>query len=122
MIIIFGSVMDTLEVSPMARLFILMAILGLMGWTGIARLVRGQILSLREQDFMVATEATGIRTSRKIFRHLVPNVMPLLIVIATGSLGGVIIFEATLGFPGVGHQVPPSHPGAASSILLRTRL
>lgn len=106
MVIIFGSVMDTLEVSPMRRLFILMAILGLMGWTGIARLVRGQILSLREQDFMVATEATGIRTSRKIFRHLVPNVMPLLIVIATGSLGGVIIFEATLGFLGLGIKYP----------------
>jgi peptide/nickel transport system permease protein len=116
MIIIFGSVMDTLEVSPMARLFILMAILGLMGWTGIARLVRGQILSLREQDFMVATEATGIRTSRKIFRHLVPNVMPLLIVIATGSLGGVIIFEATLGFLGLGIKYPLASWGSIINI------
>jgi peptide/nickel transport system permease protein len=71
LILIFGSVMDTLEVTPVNRMFILMAILGLLGWTGIARVVRGQILSLREQDFMVATEATGIRTSRKIFRHLV---------------------------------------------------
>ena len=116
MIIIFGSVMDTLEVTPMARLFILMAILGLMGWTGIARLVRGQILSLREQDFMVATEATGIRTSRKIFRHLVPNVMPLLIVIATGSLGGVIIFEATLGFLGLGIKYPLASWGSIINI------
>ena len=116
MIIIFGSVMDTLEVSPMTRLFILMAILGLMGWTGIARLVRGQILSLREQDFMVATEATGIRTSRKIFRHLVPNVMPLLIVIATGSLGGVIIFEATLGFLGLGIKYPLASWGSIINI------
>jgi peptide/nickel transport system permease protein len=116
MIIIFGSVMDTLEVSPMARLFILMAILGLMGWTGIARLVRGQILSLREQDFMVATEATGIRTSRKIFRHLVPNVMPLLIVIATGSLGSVIIFEATLGFLGLGIKYPLASWGSIINI------
>jgi len=116
MIIIFGSVMDTLEVSPMARLFILMAILGLMGWTGIARLVRGQILSLREQDFMIATEATGIRTSRKIFRHLVPNVMPLLIVIATGSLGGVIIFEATLGFLGLGIKYPLASWGSIINI------
>jgi len=116
MIIIFGSVMDTLEVSPMVRLFILMAILGLMGWTGIARLVRGQILSLREQDFMVATEATGIRTSRKIFRHLVPNVMPLLIVIATGSLGGVIIFEATLGFLGLGIKYPLASWGSIINI------
>ncbi len=116
MIIIFGSVMDTLEVSPMTRLFILMAILGLMGWTGIARLVRGQILSLREQDFMVATEATGIRTSRKIFRHLVPNVMPLLIVIATGSLGSVIIFEATLGFLGLGIKYPLASWGSIINI------
>ena len=116
MIIIFGSVMDTLEVSPMVRLFILMAILGLMGWTGIARLVRGQILSLREQDFMIATEATGIRTSRKIFRHLVPNVMPLLIVIATGSLGGVIIFEATLGFLGLGIKYPLASWGSIINI------
>ncbi len=116
MIIIFGSVMDTLEVTPIARLFILMAILGLMGWTGIARLVRGQILSLREQDFMVATEATGIRTSRKIFRHLVPNVMPLLIVIATGSLGSVIIFEATLGFLGLGIKYPLASWGSIINI------
>lgn len=116
MIIIFGSVMDTLEVSSMTRLFILMAILGLMGWTGPARLVRGQILSLREQDFMVATEATGIRTSRKIFRHLVPNVMPLLIVIATGNLGGVIIFEATLGFLGLGIKYPLASWGSIINI------
>lgn len=105
-VIIFGSVMDTMQVDPMARIFLLMLVLGLLGWTGIARVVRGQILSLREQDFMVATEATGIRTSRKIFRHLVPNVMPLLIVSATGGLGGVIISEATLGFLGLGVKYP----------------
>ncbi len=102
MVLIFGSVMDALEVPPMTRIFLLMAILGLLGWTGVARVVRGQILSLREQDFMVATEATGIRTSRRIFRHLVPNVMPLLIVQATAGLGGIIISEATLGFLGLG--------------------
>lgn len=106
MVIIFGSVMDTLEVAPMARIFLLMLILGLLGWTGVARVVRGQILSLREQDFMVATEATGIRTSRRIFRHLVPNVMPLLIVSATAGLGGIIISEATLGFLGLGVKYP----------------
>lgn len=106
MVIIFGSVMDTLEVDPMVRIFLLMLILGLLGWTGVARVVRGQILSLREQDFMVATEATGIRTSRRIFRHLVPNVMPLLIVSATAGLGGIIISEATLGFLGLGVKYP----------------
>jgi peptide/nickel transport system permease protein len=106
MVLIFGSVMDALEVLPMVRIFLLMAILGLLGWTGVARVVRGQILMLREQDFMVATEATGIRTSKRIFKHLVPNVMPLLIVQATAGLGGIIITEATLGFLGLGIKYP----------------
>jgi len=105
-VLIFGSVMDALEVLPMVRIFLLMGILGVLGWTGVARVVRGQILSLREQDFMVAAEATGIRTSRRIFKHLVPNVMPLLIVQATAGLGGIIITEATLGFLGLGIKYP----------------
>ena len=116
MVLIFGSVMDALEVDPIARIFILMAILGILGWTGVARIVRGQILSLREQDFMVATEATGIRTSRKIFRHLIPNVMPLMIVYATAGLGGIIITEATLGFLGLGIKYPLASWGSIINI------
>ncbi len=105
-LIIIGSVMDTLEVDSYVRIFFLMFILGLLGWTGIARVVRGQILALREQDFMVATEATGVRVSRRIIRHLVPNVMPLLIVQATLGLGGIILTEATLSFLGLGVKYP----------------
>ena len=116
MVLIFGSVMDTLEVEPMTRIFLLMGILGILGWTGVARIVRGQILSLREQDFMVATEATGIRTSRKIFKHLIPNVMPLLIVYATAGLGGVIITEATLGFQGLGVKYPLASWGSIINV------
>ena len=116
MVLIFGSVMDTLEVDPMARIFLLMMVMGLLGWTGIARIVRGQILSLREQDFMVATEATGIRTSRRIFKHLVPNVMPLLIVQATAGLGGIIIAEATLGFLGLGVKYPLASWGSIINV------
>ena len=96
--------------------FLVDGILGVLGWTGIARVVRGQILSLREQDFMVAAEATGIRTSRRIFRHLVPNVMPLLIVSATGSLGGIIITEATLGFLGLGVKYPLASWGSIINV------
>lgn len=116
MVIIFGSVMDTLEVPPRGRIFLLMLILGLLNWTGVARVVRGQILSLREQDFMVATEATGIRTSRKIFRHLIPNVVPLLIVQATSGLGEVIILEATLGFLGLGVKYPLASWGSIINV------
>ena len=116
MVLIFGSVMDTLEVKPLVRIFLLMFILGLLGWTGVARVVRGQILSLREQDFMVATEATGIRTSRRIFKHLVPNVMPILIVQATAGLGGIIITEATLGFLGLGVKYPLASWGSIINV------
>lgn len=106
MLIIIGSVLDANKINPKTRIYLLMVILGVLGWTGIARTVRGQILSLREQDFMVATEATGIRVSRRIARHLVPNVMPLLIVQATMSLGSIIITEATLSFLGLGVKYP----------------
>ena len=112
MLIIIGSVMDNMHVKSTPRLMLTMAILGILGWTGIARTVRGQILSLREQDFMIATEATGIRTSRRIFKHLIPNVMPLLIVYATAGLGSIILTEATLGFLGLGVKYPMASWGS----------
>ena len=104
--IILGAMMDALRMNTYVRLMIMMAALGLMGWAGVARLVRGQILSLREQEFMVATEATGIKVKSRIFRHLVPNVMPQLIVTATMGMGSVIITESTLSFLGLGVKHP----------------
>lgn len=104
--IIIGSVMDYYKIDPRIRIYALCAILGIVGWPSIARMVRGQILSLREQEFMIATEATGVRISRRIFRHLIPNVIPQLIVIATMGLGDVILMEATLSFLGIGVKFP----------------
>ena len=105
-LIILGSAMDNMNVDPQMRMLLLMLILGFLGWAGIARLVRGQILSLREQEFMTATEACGIRASRRIFRHLIPNVIPQLIVTCTMGLGSTIIMEATLSFLGLGVKFP----------------
>ena len=105
-LIIMGSFFDQIKMNPYERLIWLMAILGILGWAGVARLVRGQILSLREQEFMVAEEATGMKARRRIFRHLIPNVMPQLIVNATMGLGSVIITEATLSFLGLGVKHP----------------
>ena len=105
-IIILGAAMDAMRIDPQVRMLYLMLILGFLGWPGIARLVRGQILSLREQEFMTAAEATGIRASRRIFRHLIPNVIPQLIVTMTMSLGSTIITEATLSFLGLGVKFP----------------
>ena len=104
--IILGAMMDALRMDAYIRLMIMMAVLGVLGWAGVARLVRGQILSLREQEFMVATEATGIRVKNRIFKHLMPNVMPQLIVTMTMGLGGVILTESTLSFLGLGVKHP----------------
>ncbi|MBO4835435.1 MAG: ABC transporter permease [Lachnospiraceae bacterium] len=105
-IIILGAAMDAMRMDPQIRMVWLMLILGFLGWAGIARLVRGQILSLREQEFMTATEATGLKVSRRIFKHLIPNVIPQLIVTMTMSLGSTILIEATLSFLGLGVKFP----------------
>ena len=92
--------------NPRYRIYFLMAFLTLFSWPGTARLVRGQILYLREQEYMVAAEAMGYSTARKIFKHLVPNVMPQLIVSMTLSLGSMILYEASLSFLNMGVQPP----------------
>ena len=104
--IIIGAAMDALRIDPKIRMVYLMLILGFFGWPSITRLVRGQILTLREQEFMTAAEATGIKPINRIFRHLLPNVIPQLIVTCTMSLGGVILTEATLSFLGLGVKFP----------------
>lgn len=106
LIIIIGAMMDQLRVDPTHRIIYLMLILGFLGWPGIARLTRGQILSLREQEFMVATEASGLSVYRRIFKHLIPNVIPQLIVVSTMALGEVILLESTLSFLGLGVKYP----------------
>ncbi len=106
LLIILGAAMDALRLDPQLRMLFLMLILGFLGWPSIARLVRGQILSLREQEFMTAAEAVGLRPSRRIFRHLLPNVIPQLIVSCTMSLGSTILVEATLSFLGLGVKFP----------------
>jgi len=84
---------------------VLVAVLVFFGWANIARLVRGQILQLREQEYMIAAETMGYSSARKIFKHLVPNIMPVLLVTMTLGFGGIILTEAGLSFLGFG--VPP---------------
>ena len=106
LIIILGAAMDGMRLDPQMRMLFLMLILGFLGWPSIARMVRGQILSLREQEFMTATESSGLSIYRRIFKHLIPNVIPQLIVTCTMSLGSTIITEATLSFLGLGVKFP----------------
>ena len=99
------------------RIYLLMAFLSLISWPGTARLVRGQILSLREQEYMVAAEAMGYSVPRKIFKHLVPNVMPQLIVQMTLSLGSMILYEATLSYLNLGVKAPYAAWGTMINII-----
>lgn len=105
-VLISGSILSDLRLNPYLRIFALMFVLGVLSWPSIARLVRGEILSLREQEFMQATEALGLRDFRKIVVHLIPNVMPTIIVNATLGVANAIIMEATLSYLGVGVVEP----------------
>ncbi len=106
LMLIIGAILDAIGVKANERIYWMMAFLTFFGWTGIARVVRGQILSLREQEFMVSATARGLTTKRKIFRHLIPNVMPQLIVSMTLGLGSVILSEATLSYLNLGVPKP----------------
>jgi peptide/nickel transport system permease protein len=106
-LLVLSATINSIEGIPAEhRIYYLMAFLTLMGWTGVARIVRGQILMLREQEYMLAAETTGIKAINRIFRHLVPNAMPQLIVSATLGLGGVILYESTLSYLGLGVPFP----------------
>ena len=97
-LLIVGAILDGVGIDQSIRIYYMLGFLALLSWTGVARLVRGQILFLREQEYIVAAEALGMSPMRKIFHHLVPNVMPQLIVSMTLGLGSIILYEATLSF------------------------
>ena len=117
-LLIVGTVLEGTEVPGQYRIYYLMAFLTLLGWAGTARIVRGQILSLREQEFMTAAEAMGLSTPRKIFKHLIPNVMPQLIVSMTLGLGGTILYESSLSYLGLGVRAPFASWGNMINIIV----
>ncbi len=110
--LILGSIMDYYKAGSTVRIYMLCIVMSLVGWVGIARIVRGQILSLREQEFMTAAEATGISVRRRIFKHLVPNVIPQLVVFASMGIGEVILAESSLSFLGLGIKYPAASWGS----------
>ena len=105
-LLIASVVLDSWQVDAQMRIYYLMVIMTVFGWSGTARMVRGQILYLREQEYIVACEVMGIPTWRRIFKHLVPNIMPQLIVSMTLGLGSIILYESTLSYLGLGIPLP----------------
>jgi peptide/nickel transport system permease protein len=120
---ILMRVVDVFLAIPAIFLFILMsilfrpnaitlaAIIASVGWGGVARLVRGEVLSVKQRDFILATRSIGARDLRLIFRHLLPNVLPVLIVAASLGVGQIILIEAALDFLGLGIQPPTASWG-----------
>lgn len=106
-LIALGALLSDLNVAPQYRIPFLMFIIGILDWPGLCRIVRGQILTLREQEFMLAANCLGLKDKRKIFKHLLPNTIPSIIVSATLSIGGAILTESSLSFLGLG-VVPPT--------------
>ena len=117
LMLIIGTVLDANGVPSSYYIYLLMGLLSLFSWTGMARLVRGQILFLREQEYMVASEAMGYSTARKIFKHLIPNVLPQILVSMTLSLGSMILYESTLSYLNLGVRVPYASWGTMVQII-----
>ena len=101
--------------TPRGQLILLFVAIGSVSWLTMARIVRGQILSLKNQEFVLAARATGVSTSRIIFRHLIPNTLGPVIVYATLSIPQIMLTEAFLSFLGFGVQAPLSSWGSLAA-------
>jgi peptide/nickel transport system permease protein len=104
--VLFGVIVLVALVGP--NLFNVILVIGVLGWPGLARLVRGQVLSLREMDYVTAARAVGANDSRILGRHVLPGVMPYIMVASTLGVAGAILTEAALSFLGLGVQIPIS--------------
>jgi oligopeptide transport system permease protein len=101
--------------TPRGQLILLFVALGSVSWLTMARIVRGQVLSIKNQEFVLAARATGVTTIRIIFRHIVPNTLGPVIVYATLTIPQVMLTEAFLSFLGFGVQAPLASWGSLAS-------
>lgn len=118
---ILGAMLSEWKVPTEYRMYLVMFMLSFIGWPGLARLVRSQMLSIREREFMQAAIVLGLDDKRKLFNHMIPNIAPLIIVVATLSTGGAILSESALSFFGLGVMPPTPTWGnmieAANSLM-----
>lgn len=95
-----------LAVMDKPSIIMVMAVIGFTSWAGLARMIRGEVLSLRERDFILAAKGLGLSTPRILLVHLLPNVVSPILVAATLTVGGAILTESGLSFLGLGVQPP----------------
>ncbi len=117
-------VIRTMPIDETTRIFIIMVMLGLLSWTGLARMIRAQVLSEREKEFVIAAKSMGIKETGIAFRHILPNVISIILVNITLDFAGCLLTESSLSYLGFGVQQPQPTwgnmlDGANNSIVIQ---
>ena len=121
---LLSQIIKNYNVGEGMRIFIIMLILGALSWTGLARMIRGQVLSEREKEFVTAARAMGVREGKIAFRHVLPNVVSVILVSMTLDFAGCLLTESSLSYLGFGVQPPQPTwgnmlTGSNSSIVIQ---
>ena len=103
---ILSSVMSQMTLSEDMRIFIIMVILGVLTWPSLARLVRGQVLVARESEYVTAAKAMGVGERKIAFKHILPNVVSVILVTLTLDFAGCMLTESSLSYLGFGVHYP----------------
>ncbi len=103
---LLSQIIKNYNVSETARIFIIMLILGALSWTGLARMIRGQVLAEREKEFVLSARAMGVKEGTIAFRHVLPNVVSVILVSMTLDFAGCLLTESSLSYLGFGVQQP----------------
>ena len=99
-------VIRTMPIDETTRIFIIMVMLGLLSWTSLARMIRAQVLAEREKEFVIAAQSMGVREGRIAFKHILPNVISIILVNITLDFAGCMLTESSLSYLGFGVQQP----------------
>ncbi len=121
---LLSFVIRTMPIDEATRIFIIMVILGLLSWTGLATLIRAQVLAEREKEFVIAAKSMGVREGIIAFKHILPNVISAILVNVTLSFAGCLLTESSLSYLGFGVQQPSPTwgnmlNGANSSLVIQ---
>ncbi|MBE6693646.1 MAG: ABC transporter permease subunit [Ruminococcaceae bacterium] len=103
---LLSAIMGRMALSELTRIMIIMCILGVLSWPGLARIVRGQVLVAREQEYVTAAKAMGVKESIIAFKHILPNVISVILVTLTLDFAGCMLTESSLSYLGFGVQYP----------------
>lgn len=122
--LILSLVVTSLGLEEMTRIVLIMFVLGVLSWPGLARLVRGQVLAEREKEFVIAAKAMGVKEWKIAFKHILPNVISIIIVTMTLDFAGCMLTESSLSYLGFGVKAPrPTWgnmlDGANNSIIIQ---